>query len=330
MRNFTFCLFLLVGICFGPVAAFGPRAAAEEMSYWYMYVLEGEVGSTRTVAPGCAAWAAKDSGAGLLDPSDESRCSLKGFLKYIWAPKVGTDKKTEKTIYLDSKNKQYKNADGSVMSLDDILANERPDYNVRKLKGNQAWRSVTLSKVYEMIYESKYVDGADPDRLLPGSGGDYWAARSRVTAALPAIEAQYPEDDSKPRAYQNMRTLIAQTKRASEAAYRVRLRDFEHYRIGQGLLQQKLHLRLGTDVDIVTRKVDTYIDSLGEFNALDAAATVTENTGIADFDTALTEVCEEYREADKNHWTALNSARQAVEAGHCKLPEGVTLKRSIV
>ncbi|KAJ5926898.1 hypothetical protein N7516_008671 [Penicillium verrucosum] len=82
MKNFALQLFFLWGAVLGPVIAYGPRAVAEEMSYWYAYVLEGKalessVGYSPIVALGCA-----DRQAG------GKRCSLKQFLDYIYAPQV--------------------------------------------------------------------------------------------------------------------------------------------------------------------------------------------------------------------------------------------------
>ncbi|KAJ5406156.1 hypothetical protein N7465_007440 [Penicillium sp. CMV-2018d] len=61
MKNFALQLFFLWGAVLGPVIAYGPRAVAEEMSYWYAHVLEGKalesgVGYPPIVALGCAGY----------------------------------------------------------------------------------------------------------------------------------------------------------------------------------------------------------------------------------------------------------------------------------
>lgn len=126
-----------------------------------------------------------------------------------------------------------------------------------------------------------------------------------------------------------MRQLIDKTIAANKAAYLLRLKDFEKYRIGKGYLLQRLQARLGAGVTIKTQKLSTTINSEPAFNALDAEATRSANSGITGFDAAFVDVCQAYRADDLNHWTALQSAREALEAAHCKIPGGTLKKRSL-
>lgn len=226
-------------------------------------------------------------------------CDLGNFLHYIWHAKANAPKDTP-----------------------------WPDDSVRKLK-NGKFETVDLNKVYDIIIQSQYVDGTDPQRLVGVS--DYWKARSIVTTPVPRIQEQYPEDPVEPdrsdydstkafkeanaeykRATQ-VRQLIAQAKKSSNMAYMLRVKDFEDYRIKKGLLK---HDYLGGK-DIAVKTLQTGINRLGGFNSLDVPATLALHSEDPDFEKTLKDACRSYRKADVDHYRAMLSGRRALANCNC-------------
>ncbi|KAJ5659822.1 hypothetical protein N7507_006273 [Penicillium longicatenatum] len=324
MKHLGLHLVLLFGAFLGPVAAYGPRAAAEQMSYWYLYLLEGEYGrksDTRTVAPLCA-----ETMLG-ADGKDKA-CNLQQFLEYLWAPRMTEEKEevngqtVKKTVYTKGPKTKLLNQDGTPMSLEE--AKKQRPYQAMKDVSKTAWQSAPLAKSYDLILQSVYTDGTDAERLVKGTGDDYWTARREVTRCLPEIAAHYPDIENPGKPYIRMQKYVAQCRAAIRSAFLVRLADFESYRIGNNLLQKMLQEKVGTKPNMVTRSVDSGVGF--SFRTLDSDATVSANSAISGFAGELEETCAKYRTEDVNHWTAVQAAMGAITEGQCEVPTGIKLK----
>ncbi|KAJ5534169.1 hypothetical protein N7527_000423 [Penicillium freii] len=203
MKNFALQLFFLWGAVLGPVIAYGPRAVAEEMSYWYAYVLEGKalesgVGYSPIVALGCA----DREGGG-------HRCTLKQFLDYIYAPQV-------------DHNGNPKHA--PIPSGPDPTPPE--DFR---------WESADLSNIFARINSAGYRDGTRGYKLVRGVT-DFWSARRKVTQPIADLSALVDQFDD-----QAMITrLLTKAREANQIAYMMRLMDYEKYRISRGSLASVL------------------------------------------------------------------------------------------
>lgn len=226
-------------------------------------------------------------------------CDLGRFLQYIWHARANAPEDTP-----------------------------RPKDPVQNLK-NGKFETVDLSKVYNIIVGSKYVDGTDPQRLVGVS--DYWKARSIATTPVSRIEEQYPENPVKPdksdydsteafkkanvkfRRATRVRQLISQAKKSSNMAYMLRVKDFEDYRINKGLLKNDY---LGGK-DIAIKTLQTGIDSQGGFNSLDVPGTLALHSENPDFEKELKNACREYRKADVDHYRAMLSGRRALANCNC-------------
>lgn len=289
-----------------------------------MYLLEGQMGygdagkPQRTVGPKCAE---------VMNPTTKEACNLKKFLKYIWAPRVFEETKSDgntRTVYKNAQGVEYKDAEGKPLTLQQIKDTKRPETDDKvDVKKGTSWSGVKMQPAFDVIKSSPYVDGTDTERLLPSAGDDYWKARSTITETLPDYEAKYPEKKGMDTNYKNIRKYLSQAKAANEQAYLARLKDFEDHRIKSGWLKDRIQTNLGHEVQLATKKIQSVA---GPITALDGPGTLTKNTGISGFQDALTTACTQYREEDPNHWTALQSAIGAMEGAKCELPKGVQLK----
>lgn len=233
---------------------------------------------------------------GCAATAEGKSCTLTEFLRYIWAPAPGQPDDTP-----------------------------RPGAEVEELKSNAAWQTVDLDKVFEIIKRSPYVDGTDPGRLINGETS-YWDARRKATAPIAAIEAQYPPDQTKEdndKQYKRIRNYISQAKKAANIAYMIRLWDFEIYRVKRGKLSRNF---LGGK-QIRTKNLLTGINNPRSFPALDAEATLELHSDDPNFQTELINACQQYREADPDHYAALKAAQQALSNCHCETPPGDMLRR---
>ncbi|KAJ5081192.1 hypothetical protein N7456_013430 [Penicillium angulare] len=335
MKFFTLHLVLLLGTFLGPVAAYDKRGTTENMSYYYMYLLEsldGKTSSDRIVAPGCAA-------AMLGEEHKDKECDLKQFLKYIWYPRIGTgqfpkdasDPSSEmvsKTVY-GMGDKSILDANGQPASLEVALTwRDKLDKDADQLDRFQKqqinWENkAALPKLYGTLYNAGYTDGADSKRLVRGAT-TFAEARTKVTQFLPNIAARYPmlekkELSRKKPEYRLRAKMVEAAQNCVEAAYQVRLWDYESYRISQNGLKQRLdtaHPSLNSKIK--TKKIDTMIITGKTFQALDADATLAANPDMTSDELVTACVAQRTRGGtDHGHWQALEAAEASVSVGQC-------------
>lgn len=181
------------------------------------------------------------------------------------------------------------------------------------------WTTADLSQLFDAIRAAKYTDGVVGSKLLQGAT-TYWEARREVTGVIPTVESLFPDIDNPSPAYSKVQQLIAQSKTANDIAYKMRLMDFEDYRINRGVLRKILG-----GMELKTKQVLTGVKNPASFQALDAAGTEALHTDVPGFPDQLQAGCQTFAENDPNHWNALQQARMALQNGHCEVPTDVLL-----
>lgn len=294
-----------------------------------MYLLEGldgKTSDTRTVAPGCA-------GAMIGEADKDKQCNLKQFLKYIWWPRIGTKKfpvdssdptgpKESKTVYGLNGEDLVNTATGQPLSLDDALKSrdKLDDFDLSGLNGVRWEDKSRLARIYNVVFQAGYTDGAEASRLVRGTT-TFAESRSKVTQALPAIAAKYPMLDNmngKSEDYKVAAKMVQAAQGAVESAYKMRLMDYEKYRINKKSLVRRFQqlYRHGLNPTVRTTEVDT---GLGfKFQTLDVAATLAANEHMTE--AMVTGACQAQREGDPAHWVALEAAEASVHYGQCNAP----------
>ncbi|KAF9894645.1 hypothetical protein FE257_006533 [Aspergillus nanangensis] len=252
MRDLALRVLFLWGCLLGPAFSYGIRSAAEQASFWYVYVLEGKAleakldNFTPIVAVEC----------GAKMRTDGKRCSLDDFVRYLWSEQVDSEGNPKNTPF--------------------------PTGKIGPPPKNQAWESTGIDQVFGAINRSGFVDGVKGSKLVTGATS-FWEARRQVTAPLAQIAARMGDFHKKGAAQK----ILDKAKAANMAAYMIRLYDYEKYRITEGGLNQ----RLGHGITVSTKRLDTGLKGY-TFDALDAEATLANNadltqealqTGVDDF-----------------------------------------------
>ncbi|KAK6443035.1 hypothetical protein LTR95_000749 [Oleoguttula sp. CCFEE 5521] len=243
------------------------------------------------------------------------RCTFDQFLEYIWTWKV--DK---------NKNPITVGEDGRPIPRPVVNAFGGADMDAAEFVGKK--EAVLLRNIREFtgLDGQKLTDASDSKKVVSGATNYYDAIQKctlAVNTAAEKLESKRTTSQNTDKASKTQIALIKRSRDMAEALVAFRLQDLEKHRL-DALNSRLDKLHPGVKVSTVDGERGT-LRLVPPFQTFDAAKTIADNRAkVPEIETSIAQVVSDWLNdprsdmANRNHVTALESAKIAQAQCHCR------------